>query len=275
MPFVSGPPGVFLRNNRSAISYSEFVESAILELLKNGCIAKVSSPPVVVNPLSVSIQSNGKKRLILDCRHINAFIYQEHFKLEDYKVLLDYLVPHGYMFSFDLQKGYHHLDIHIDFQQYLGFAWTFGSETLYFVYTVLPFGLSVGPWLFTKILRPLVRFFRSEGIKLVLYLDDGIVVHEDRMVAQRQALFVRDTLAQAGLSEQPEKCHWTVTQCITWLGFDINLKSFTISVPSQKLLTTRNQVNYLLTKRSVSARDLARGAGKIMSLHWFWVTCVL
>lgn len=42
-------------------------------LLKVGSVVQCPCPPVVVNPLSVSIQPNGKKRLILDLRHVNFF----------------------------------------------------------------------------------------------------------------------------------------------------------------------------------------------------------
>ena len=36
-------------------------------------------PPAIVNPLSVSIQSSGKKRLILDLRHVNLYIFKQKF----------------------------------------------------------------------------------------------------------------------------------------------------------------------------------------------------
>lgn len=44
--------------------HADFVLEAIQELLLSGLVVQVSSPPHVVNPLSVSIQSCGKKRLI-------------------------------------------------------------------------------------------------------------------------------------------------------------------------------------------------------------------
>ena len=48
------------------------------------------------------------------------------------------------MITFDLKSGYHHIEIHPDHLRFLGFAWKFPGETpvRYFVFTVLPFGLS-------------------------------------------------------------------------------------------------------------------------------------
>lgn len=60
------------------------------------------------------------------------------------------------MFKFDLKSGYHHVDIFEGSQTYLGFSWNIEGEDKYFVFTVLPFGIAVAPWLFTKLIRPLV-----------------------------------------------------------------------------------------------------------------------
>ena len=51
------------------------------------------------------------------------------------------------MFTFDLKSGYHHIDIHPDYQTYLGFAW----ESKFCLH-VLPFGLSTACYIFAKVL---------------------------------------------------------------------------------------------------------------------------
>ena len=48
----------------SAFRESAFVQEAISDLLDRGLIQKCDCVPEVVNPLTVSIQSNGKQRLI-------------------------------------------------------------------------------------------------------------------------------------------------------------------------------------------------------------------
>ena len=74
IPFYYTPTPVYLQNNKSSLQNSDFVFSAISELLKVGSVVECPFPPVVINPLSVSIQPNGKKRLILDLRHVNFFV---------------------------------------------------------------------------------------------------------------------------------------------------------------------------------------------------------
>jgi len=64
IPFIYTPSSTHFSNNRSAIQYSDFVGLSISDLLATGSVVECQSAHTVVNPLSVSIQSNGKKRLI-------------------------------------------------------------------------------------------------------------------------------------------------------------------------------------------------------------------
>ena len=117
-----------------------FVESSFTELLESARIEQVSRKPVVVNPLSVSVQSNGKKRLLLDLRYVNHFIKRLRFKYDE---CFSYMFrKNGFMFSFDLKSGYHHVEIFQPRQKFLRFSWNFQSETRYYISTALPFGLS-------------------------------------------------------------------------------------------------------------------------------------
>jgi len=78
------------------------VETSIDELLSLGCISEVSAEPEIVNPLSVSISKSGKKRLILDLRHINKCFFKNKFRSEDISIVKEILNPGDFMFSFDL-----------------------------------------------------------------------------------------------------------------------------------------------------------------------------
>ena len=99
-----------------------------------------------------------------------------------------------FLFSFDLKSGYHHVDIAKIHQKYLGFSW----QGAYYVFTVLPFGLSTACYMFTKLLRPLVRYWRGQGIRIVVYLDDGLGAAIGEANASRASGIVSATLEQAG-----------------------------------------------------------------------------
>ena len=71
LPLLTMPPPRTFRNNKSALEERFFVEDAIHSLLDLNCIEELAESPGIINPLSVSKQKSGKKRLILDLRHIN------------------------------------------------------------------------------------------------------------------------------------------------------------------------------------------------------------
>ena len=175
MPLLQIPPSFVTTNNNSALQESEFAESGISKLLSLECITGVFAPPEVINPLSVSIQKSGKKRLILDLRHVNQYLFKSKFRREDVSIAREVLSPGVFMLSFDLKSGYHHVEIFPEHRQYLSFSWIFSSGvTRYFQFAVLPFSLSSAPYLFTKLLKPLVKKWRTEGKSKVVFLDDGL-----------------------------------------------------------------------------------------------------
>ena len=82
MPLLETPDTARFSNNKSAISNSKFVDNSIKEMLATGTILE-RDPPRFVNPLSVSIDSSGKKRLILDLKYINMHLYKDKIKFDD------------------------------------------------------------------------------------------------------------------------------------------------------------------------------------------------
>ena len=154
-----------------------------------------------MNPLSVS-SNKGKKSLILDLRYVNLHIWKDSVKFEDWKVFSNYLTKDCYIFKFDLKSGYHHLDIYPPHQTCLGFSWVIDGQERYFCFTVLPFG----PDIFTKLLRPLVKFWRYHGLLIVIYIDDGICISIGLEQALRNSRFIKDSLKKADFvanSESP------------------------------------------------------------------------
>ena len=73
-----------------------------------------------------------------------------------------------YLFTIDLKFGYHHIDIHLDFWTYLGFYW----DGCYYYFSSLPFGFTITCYVFTKVMKKLVKRWRSFDICTILYLDN-------------------------------------------------------------------------------------------------------
>lgn len=267
LPFCFLPLPKFFENNKSALSHKDFVEKEIFELFSKNCILEVEQS-FICNPLSVAIQSSGKKRLILDLRYVNRALEFKNVKFEDLRTAQKFLSPQGWMFSFDMKSGYHHVLIAPNHQKYLGFSWDFGYGNRYFVFRVLPFGLSAAPWLFTKLMRPLVKYWRSLGYPIVLYLDDALCFAPSQRLAVIASETIQTDLKRAGILENEEKSVWTPTQRITWLGLEIDLINSRIEIPLHKRQRAFDLANSLFKTKPRTARSIAKFAGFIMS---FWL----
>ena len=73
-------------------------------------------------------------------------------------------------------------------REYLGFQ----CKDRYYVFSVMPFVTSTAGYTFTNVLRDVVKFWRSKGYKIVLYLDDGKVsakfLDQATMVSEKSKL---------------------------------------------------------------------------------------
>jgi hypothetical protein len=94
------------------------------------------------------------------------------------------------MVKFDLRSGYHHVAINNKFQKYLGFSWEINGQVKYFVFSVLTFGLTSAPFLFTKLMREIVRYWRKLTFPVIIHLDDGWCCH-DRNNCQKISIFCK------------------------------------------------------------------------------------
>ena len=160
IPFFETPEKAHLPNNKSSLKNEKFVLDSISEMLKIGSIKEVKAPPKVINTLSVSKNSARKKRLILDLRYINEHLYKDKIKINNWLYFENFLEhTDGYAFKFDLKSGYHHVDVFEEHQTYLGFSWKYNNILKFFVFTVLSFIFSTEPFVFTKVVRLLVKYW--------------------------------------------------------------------------------------------------------------------
>ena len=265
LPFLAFPPAVCAKNNKSAIEHATFVSKAIQELLEAGCVTRVSSCPTVCSPLQVVVSAKGKKRLVIDLRYVNQYLHITKFKYEGLNLIPVLFKKGDYMFTFDLKSGYHHVDIHEDSQKYLGFSWDEGMHREFFIFRVLPFGLASACYVFTKLLRPLVKRWRARGLRVILYIDDGICASSSVAKCIEDKNVILSDLERAGFVLNVSKSCLEPHQIADWLGFTVDLGTGCFRVPQDKI----SRLKYALqTIRGnvVNARSLASVIGQIISM---------
>ena len=216
------------------------------------------------------VEDNGKLRLILDLVYVNYYINKEgmKFKYEGIRATSLYFNPDGYTFPVDLEKAYHHVDMHESRWDHLGFSWLGKTYT----FTVMPFGLSPACCVFTK---ELSGRWRSMGIKLIHCLDDFLfAVAQDadgghKLFKSVQQRVLNDTEA-AGLSLSVPKPVLDSQKCIQFLRYVVDLGANTLTVDPKRVMQLKALLERLLTgSRKTHVKDLARVTGLLQSFILF------
>ena len=263
--FTGAVPRYERRNNRSYFEYESLAVSTILELIDKGKVELLDEKPYIVNPLSMVPQRN-KIRFVIDCSYLNTFIDVPKFKYEDVKEALNYFKKGCSMIKWDLKNGYHLIKIHPEFRKYLGFKFTHEGKTKYAQYTVGPFGLKDLPYLFTKIFRVLVRHWRSCGLSVVKFLDDGICFSDDDDDSDEASEHIRKDLFRAGAFWSIKKSTWTPTKTCEWLGLTWDSESLTIAAAPHRVTKIKATCQALLAIDTAPVKQLASFTGQIISL---------
>ena len=154
------------------------------------------------------------------------------------------------------------------FQTYLGFAWNLqnSKQSRYFVFSVLPFGLSTAPYIFTKCIRPLEKYWRLQGIKIAVFLDDGLVCENDYDSCKSLAYIVKQDLRNAGFVCNDAKSIWEPSQNVVWSGLRWNSVDGCIHITDRRLNNIFDHIESIKANDFIlSARQLASFTGKIIS----------
>jgi len=162
-------------NSISALEHHYFVTKTIVDMVE--AVAASALPtgviPTVVSPLGVVPKPHSDNlRLIVNMRYVNEHLVKRVFKLEGLSNIADMASKGDYSISYDLTSGYCDVALHLDSRRFVGFKW----EGRYYQYNCLPFGLSTTPWVFSKIIRELVMFWRSRGINILPHLDERLSI---------------------------------------------------------------------------------------------------
>ena len=140
-------------------------------------------------------------------------------------------------------------------------------DGVYYEWSALPFGLSSAPFVFTKVMRQLSRYFREVcKYDLIQYIDDWLFVFDTEAEAQVASACIKRTFKEWGLLTCPKKSEWTPTQRIKMLGFIVDLEHGKFEVPESRRKKILDQAAMLAESTGpVAVREVARFVGRIVS----------
>ena len=171
------------------------------------------------------------------------------------------LSPGDYMASVDLKDAYFSVPIDVRDRHFLRFTW---KGTLY-EFTCLPFGYSLAPRTFTKILKPVYASLRFRNIRVIFYIDDTLVIGSTSEECSQHVREVCDSLSRLGFTINTVKYHLIPAQTISFLGFVVDSVSMSLSLPIDKVDVIVSSCRRLLNNPSPCIRDIAHVTGLLVS----------
>jgi len=265
-PDLGMAPPAHLSNHPSAHSHHAFVTGAVTAGTAASIMQRCCQDDLhCVLPLGVAVNSVSKLRLIWDGRHVNEYLTITKFKMEtlqsEGRTLFDSARFGG---SVDISGAYHHVDMHPSAFPYLGFEW----EGEFYRFVVLPFGLATAPRIFTLVMSHTVRFLRSIGVNLLIYLDNTIFAASTAKGALCMGHKLLATFPKFGWIIQPLKCVGCLvaTPTFTALGIIVDLSAQRFLLGAGRITRILCAIDALLAAPDrVSARALARVKGALSS----------
>ena len=229
IPFVTRPPLSVSPGHLGSYAPSSergrILHEEVQGLLQKGAVEPASPGPGFYSRIFVVPKATGGFRPVIDLSSLNTFILRTKFRMETSASVMSAIREGDWMLSLDLQDAYFQVPVHPTSRKFLRFVWE--DQPLQF--TVLCFGLSTAPQVFTRVMAPISAILHQRGIRLLRYLDDWLLLAASR----QEALRSRDTLLSLcktlNVYINWKKSDLEPRQVVTYLGMELHsttLKAF-------------------------------------------------
>ncbi len=128
------------------------------------------------SPYFIVPKKRGGLRPILDLRVLNRALHKLPFKMRKRRRIIKCIQPQDWFAAIDLKDAYFHVSILLRHRPFLRFAFIGRA----WQYRVLPFGLSLSPRVFTKVVEGALTPWREVGVRILNYLDDWLILAQSR-----------------------------------------------------------------------------------------------
>ncbi len=221
LQFGRNPPrfyGVQLTVNSA--SKASVLQQELSSLLQKGAIQEIPQLDIEQGFFSryfLVPKGDGGLRPILDLRRLNFSLYKGKFKMLTMKTMSQ-IQGGDWFVTIDLKDAYFHIQVIQRHRRFLRFA--FGGKA--YQYKVLPFGLALAPRTFTKCMDAALAPLRLQGIRVLNYLDDWLILAHSRELVSRHRDIVLCHIHSLGLRMNAKKSVLLPSQRTVFLGVHLD-----------------------------------------------------
>ena len=190
-PAQGKPPGPVCLDQEQTQAMTQEIQ----ELQKKGAISQVdNSLKGFVSQIFLVPKPDSAWRPVINLKSLNRYVIPHHFKMESIRTIKGVLQKDDWLIKLDLKDAYLTIPIAQTQRPLLRFSW----HKEMWEFKVLPFGLSSAPWVFTKVTKPISSVLRKLGIRLILYLDDMLIMSQSQIEASSNLAMVMTLLVGLG-----------------------------------------------------------------------------
>ncbi len=205
----------------------------------------------------LTTKRSGEWRPILNLKPLNRFIRPRPFKMESLAAVLPELSKGWYAASIDLKDAYLHIPIHPSHRKWLSFC----IDRVVYQFRVLPFGLSTAPRTFTRIVKVIAEYLRTQGHFLYVYLDDWLLTAPTECQLQRTISATTDLVTNLGFLINEKKSCRVPSQRVDFLGASLDFQRARASPSEDRIRSTTACARQILAKEAAPARLWTRLLG--------------
>ncbi|XP_064076287.1 uncharacterized protein LOC135194600 [Vanessa tameamea] len=255
IPLFRKPPLVWptkIIMDQYATKTSPAMTQVILELEDQNVLQEVGAKsPSFISKLFLRKKSDGSMRPIFDLRELNKYVKTKQFHLISHTDVPDFLQPGDWMIKIDISQAYFHVPMAKSHRPFLRISY----HNRIYEMTCLPFGLASAPHLFSSITCWVAETLRAKDCRVLVYLDDFLLVHQDRTkLSLRSAEAVRH-LELLGWKVNFQKSVLTPTQDLEYLGIRWLTAKNKMVLPNQKVKCINSALEQIMQKPHMSLRQ--------------------
>ncbi len=201
----------------NSASKASVLQQGLSSLLQKGAIEEVPQSEVERGFFSryfLIPKRDGGLRPILDLRRLNFSLYKGKFKMLTMRTIMSQVQEGDWFVTIDLKDAYFHIQVVQRHRRFLRFA--FGGKA--YQYKVLPFGLALAPRTFTKCMDAALAPLRLQGIRVLNYLDDWLILAHSRELVSRHRDIVLGHIHSFGLRMNTKKSVLLPSQRTVFIG---------------------------------------------------------
>ncbi|CAH2223969.1 jg20374 [Pararge aegeria aegeria] len=132
-------------------------------------------------------------------------------------------------------------------------------------FNVLPFGICTAPFMFTKLMKPVVKLLRSCGFISSIYLDDLCLVGYTYQDCMQNIEATQKLLLALGFIINGEKSNRIPSKSCNYLGFNIDTNKWRLSLPAQKRIRIKSELQTIINLKCCKIRKFAKLLGLLVS----------